>query len=238
MSVDDTTKCIVLKYTEYKDNSYIIQMYAENHGLISINAKINKRSKIRQAYLYPLARLNCSLAIQPSKSIHSVTECNYAGNLNPQFAPASAMIKIFIAEILSNTLREQTFEPPTFKFIEDSIDFLENNTKNSLNFLIVFLIKYTSFLGFFPNISNFYHNSMFDLVNSNFTKNTPTHNLYLSSEQSLHFANLLRASYQTMHLFTLSRPERYEILNHVMQYYNLHIIDFKEPKSLEIIRTM
>ncbi len=231
------TKAIILKYTEYKDDQYIIQLYTDTLGLISISAKVTKRSKLRKAYLFPLSRLVCELEVRPSRSIHTLTQCSVCGDIAPHFEPAKAMLRMFLAEILASTITPSVVESPKFQFIDSTIDALEQRT-DIKNLHLVFLIHYTRYLGFFPNISNIANGAYFDLQEGEFIKLPPIHNYYLDLEKSIIFTKLLRASFLNMHVFMLSAEERNQILDHIIEYYTLHVPHFMQPRSLDILRNI
>ena len=59
-------------------------------------------------------------------------------------------IAVFLAEILTTVLKEETPNFELFDFIEDSIKYLDRCESGYANFHIAFLIGLSSFLGFEP----------------------------------------------------------------------------------------
>ena len=49
---------------------------------------------------------------------------------------------------------------------------------------------------------------------------------------------LMRMNYETMHLFSMSRLERNRCLEVIQIYYQLHLPDFPELKSLQVLREL
>lgn len=47
---------------------------------------------------------------------------------------------------------------------------------------------------------------------------------------------LMRMDFGSMHLFRFSREERQRILTVLMRYYQLHLPDFPELRSLAVLR--
>ncbi len=206
-------------------------------GIISVSAPITKRSKMRMAHIQPLSRIACTLNIRPSRQIHTLSEVHLRSTPPTQFNPTLAMIKMFLAEVLFCTKNNLTDETSVFNFIDQSIEHLETNTDKANNFHLIFLIQYTRFLGFYPNISNFSEETVFDLQAGQFTKNYQASKQYLNLEKSITFAHLLRATFNTMHLFELTRQQRAEVLSHIIEYYAHHVPDFQTPKSLEVLQS-
>ena len=62
--------------------------------------------------------------------------------------------------------------------------------------------------------------------------------LYLSPEDTKNFINLLKVDFNTMHTIALNRKARGEYLALIQSYYSLHIPDFPEIKSMDVLREL
>ena len=62
------------------------------------------------------------------------------------------------------------------------------------------------------------------------------HNDYLSSADAAQMATLMRITPQTMHRFALSHNERNRCTQLAINFYRLHIPDFPELKSFDVLR--
>ena len=49
---------------------------------------------------------------------------------------------------------------------------------------------------------------------------------------------LTRMNYENMHLFSMSRTERNRCMDVVLKYYAIHVPNFPELKSLEVLRSL
>ncbi len=83
--------------------------------------------------------------------------CRYLKNFSVSHSPADiyadvkkSCIAVFLAEILTSVLREESPNHELFDYIEDSIKYLDNCGAGSANFHIAFLIGLSSYLGFEP----------------------------------------------------------------------------------------
>jgi DNA repair protein RecO (recombination protein O) len=229
---------IVISATEYKDNSFIVQILTRSNGVVSASVKTGKRTNVRMSYIQPLTVLRFSVDLRPTKNIYKLREC-YIENPVESLSvnPIKSTISIFIAEILRNVIREISPDGSLYDYIADSVKTLGSLERGVANFHLIFLIRLTGYLGFFPNLSNFGENVVFDLRNGIFTERQPLHDDYLTQYESIVFAQFLRAEYETMHLFIMSHSQRNEILNHIIRYYTLHIPEFSEPKCLKVLRS-
>ena len=52
------------------------------------------------------------------------------------------------------------------------------------------------------------------------------------------FVHLLRLDYDTMYLFDVNRQQRNDILNHIIKYYKLHLAEFGDLRSLDVLREL
>ena len=48
----------------------------------------------------------------------------------------------------------------------------------------------------------------------------------------------MRMNYETMHLFRMNHDERNRIVDVLMTYYRLHVPNFPELRSLDVVRDL
>lgn len=232
------TEGIVISSTEYKDNSHIVEILTNTNGLITVSVKTGKKTCVRMAHIQPLTHLYIDLDIRPNRQINKLYKCTLAkpDTTDTNFDPIKGTISIFIADILRSVLKYAVADNTLCQFVYSSLETFDTLRKGNANFHLIFLIKLSKHIGFFPNLSNFMPNSFFDLYNGIFVQSEPAHKYYLSIKQTIAFANLMRAEYDTMHLFVLTKQERNEILQHIMTYYSLHLPGFIPPKSIKVLQ--
>jgi DNA repair protein RecO (recombination protein O) len=66
----------------------------------------------------------------------------------------------------------------------------------------------------------------------------PLHANYLLPEATVALANLLRLDYDTMYLYDVNRQQRNEILDYIIKYYKLHMAEFGDLRSLDVLREL
>jgi DNA repair protein RecO (recombination protein O) len=44
--------------------------------------------------------------------------------------------------------------------------------------------------------------------------------------------------YDTMYLFDVNRQQRNEVLDHIIKYYKLHLAEFGDLRSLDVLREL
>jgi DNA repair protein RecO (recombination protein O) len=188
--------------------------------------------------MQPLSLIDIVLDNRANKTFQYIRESSPTSLLNTvPYDPIKNSIALFLSEILHKTLRESDKENALFDFVKESILFFDTTTKGFANFHLVFLIKMTYFLGFFPNLSQFHDGVYFDMLNSQFTEqNNNPHTLNIEETEA--FAHLMRMDYDNMQIFSLSRNQRNTILEHILTYYRLHLPEFGTVKSLDILQQL
>ena len=154
------------------------------------------------------------------------------------FSPYKLAMSMFLAELLGQATRNEQVNVPLFSFIEESVAWLDHAQGNYANFHIVFMVRLTFFLGFSPNLESGAHGDFFDLEEGRFVSFVPTHVHYLNKEDSLRMLGLLRLSYETMHLYTMSRLDRNRCVEVILQYYRIHVPGFPELKSFSVLQEL
>ena len=142
---------------------------------------------------------------------------------------------IFLAELISKVIREEQTNRLLFDFLLQSLQVLDLTDTSPANFHLVFMIRLSRLLGFYPDATDYQKGMYFDMRNGTFTRYQPMHIQFLSPNESAVFHNLLRMSYENMSAFRFSGRERQTIIQRILEYYRLHLSDFPEIKSLEVL---
>lgn len=143
---------------------------------------------------------------------------------------------MFLSELLGHATKNEQQNEPLFQFLVDSISWLDHAADRFANFHIVFLMRLTFFLGFSPNVESGVDGKYFDLEDGCFVPYVPVHRRYLNEEDSVRLLNLLRLSYETMHLYTMSRLDRNRCVEVILEYYKIHVPGFPEMKSFSVLQ--
>ena len=230
-------QAIVLTSTLYSDNSYMLNLFTDELGYVSVSVKVGKRSKVRLSHIQPLTLLSVELHGRPSQQVMHVTECvALPGCESIATDPAKMLTAQFLAEFLNHTLRQVQSDLGLFNFIFDSIRRYNTIERGVANFHLIFLVKLTHYMGFFPNLEGLDSGVCFDLENGCFVRRLPLHNNYLLPNDTMAFVHLLRLDYDTMYLFDVNRQQRNQIIDYIIKYYKLHMAEFGELRSLDVLR--
>lgn len=229
---------IVLRSIKYNDSTQIVDMYTEQYGRTSFSVKVSRSRKgsIKPNLLQPLSILEFEADYRPLDNLHPIREAKFhypfksiSGN------PYKSAIGLYLSEILYYSLREETENIALFNYLTYSLQWLDECEENISNFHLVFLIHLLRFLGLYPNTENYREGNYFDLSNVCFLTDPPIHSSFLNPQETSYLISLMKINYKTMHLFSMSQRIRKRCLSVINEYYRLHLPEFPNLHSLEIL---
>ncbi len=221
------TRGIVINYIRYRETSIIAKIYTEKFGVQSYieNGVRSSKGKNRIALFQPLSLLDLVLYHDDKKEIHRISEIKSAYPFKTlPYDVYKSSIGMFLDEVLNKTLKETNENPTLFEFLFHSLIFLDETEQHFENFHLIFLLKFTFFLGFSPNDAN--------EILTQFREA----NIFIpfDSDYKTLINNLIAADYQTP--LPISRGARNHLLEVIILFYQLHVEDFGEVKSLQVLR--
>ena len=152
------TNGIVLNYIKYKETSIISKIYTKEFGLKSylINGVRTKKGKFNISSFQPLSLLELVVYENKNSEIGRIKELKfdkiYFSNHHVQ---KKISICLFISEVLLKLITIQVPDKNQFNFVRNSLIELDKIEDNYENFHIIFLIKFSKYLGFeISNISD------------------------------------------------------------------------------------
>ncbi|MDL2223893.1 DNA repair protein RecO C-terminal domain-containing protein [Bacteroidales bacterium OttesenSCG-928-M06] len=232
------TRAIVLYNLNYNDAYFIVHTYTEEFGPVSYltSRSKGKKSRIPKSLFYPLSVLELEVEHYNLRDIQRLKEAKqHVSFLSLISNPVKSTISIFLSEFISKIIKESSPNRLLFDYIFQSLRILEMIEKDYANFHLVFMIRLSQFLGFYPDSRDYMKGMYFDMQNGMFVRYKPMHIHFLNPDESQVFYNLLRMNYENMASFKFSRHERKTIIYRILEYYRLHLIHFPDIKSLEIL---
>ncbi|MGN1376309.1 MAG: DNA repair protein RecO [Prevotella sp.] len=235
------TRAIVLHTLKYGDSKLIVDLLTSCRGRISCIMRISQSSKARlkKQYFQPLFILDLVIDERPKSNLQHIKDVHIAVPfISIPFEPYKLSTALFIAEFIRGIAHNEDTDEIAFNYIENSIRWLDSCTKPAANFHLVFMMRMSKFLGFYPNVNDYEDGSWFDMRSGNFCKNAPLHHDRLPPEEAIRIRTMLRMNYPTMHLFRMSRTERNHLLDIIMAYYHIHIPTLPEIKSTDVLKEL
>lgn len=235
------TTAIVLHNIKYGDSKMIVDMFTRAHGRMSFVVSIPKssKSKLRKQFFQPLSMLSLEYDYRPKVQLQKIRNVAL-------FHPYSSLpfdidkltVGMFISEFLYHSLYGEQQNEQMFDYISDSLMWFDSSPSPASNFHLVFMMRLSLFLGFYPNLDDYASGCVFDLRSGSFSSVAPLYSDYLLPEEASQMSLMMRMNYSTMHLFKFTRAQRNRLLDVIVQYYRLHIPGFPEMKSLDVLRNI
>lgn len=233
------TRAIVLRQTKYGDQSLIVEMLTEQLGRVSFAVRLAKTSKgkLRKQFFQPLTIVDVELDYRERIQLQRIRDLRIAiPYYNIGTDPAKLALVLFLAEFLSFSTRDEQQNVPLYRYVETSLQWLDAATEGFANFHLVFLMRLSRFLGFFPNLDDAAAGCCFDLREARFTPVVPAHPDFLRPAEAARIETLMRMDFPTMRLFRMSRAERSRIIDILVHYYRLHVPQMPSPQSLAVLK--
>ena len=235
------TQAIVLHSLKYGETRLIVDMFTRSQGRQSFIVSIPKsvKGKIKKQLFQPLTLLEIESDLRPKLQLQKLSDVRLASPFSAiPFDPNKLSISLFIAEFLYYALRSEQHNEPLFDYIVNSIQWLDAQTDRFANFHLVFLMRLSRFLGFYPNLDHYQTGDYFDLRESIFLSAPPVHRDFLHPQEAEKIQLMMRMDFPTMHLFRMSHQERNRLLEVSLIYYRLHLPDFPELKSVSVLQEL
>ena len=236
----ESTKAIVLSAIKFKDTSLIVKCYTEkgvkSYLVKGVFSKNTKSKKFKVAYFQPFTLLDIVAKHNNKGQLNYINDIRIYQPLHNIYTDIyKNTIAQFLAEILSSTLKEEDENNLLFQFIENSIIWLDTHDKTS-NFHIIFLIKLTKYLGFYPKKPK-ETDSFFNLQEGKFSFHKPI-NHFISGEEFNYFKTVIGTDFDSISKVDLNAKLRQNLIDILIQYFVLHLPEFRKPKSLAVLQTI
>ena len=235
------TQAIVLHAIKYGETRLIVDMFTKVFGRQAFIVSIPKtpKGKVKKQFFQPLTILEIETDIRPRQQLQKLHDVRLAAPFaSIPFEPDKLAISLFVAEFLYYALRSEQRNELLYEYLENSIVWLDGQQSSFANFHLVFLLRLTRFLGFYPNLDDYKDGDYFDLRESVFMPMPPVHRDFLHPEEAQKVQLMMRMDFPTMHLFRMTHPERNRLLEVSLKYYRLHLPDFPEMKSIEVLQAL
>lgn len=236
----ETTQGIVLHYNRYGDDRAIVDIFTLSHGSIQFlvrDRRNQRKGSLQTTLLRPLNIIELVFDYRPSASLYKIQELHIAHCYTSlPYDPIKETVALFLSEFLHNVLRSEVQNEELYHYILYSLQWFDATNEGIANFHIAFLIRLTHYLGFWPNIKGRETLPFFDLRDGVGTEEIPSHGLFLKGNEAAILPLLLRMNVRNMHSFRLTRQQRGRILDVMTLYYKMHVPEFRDLRSLAVLR--
>ena len=242
------TKGIVIRSVRYGETSLVVTVFTELFGVQTYmvnGVRTSKKTGSKAALYQPSSILDMEVYHSDQKAMHRIKECNwdylYKNILTDVVKNSIAM---FMIELLQKTLKQPEENTDLFYFCEDALQQLdEAPAAVAANFALFFSLQLTQLLGFRFSDMDFEigiaDELYLDLQEGIFTTNAPTHTFYIGKEDALITSELLKIMQpHELSQVKMNHHKRRQLLLKYMDYYALHIQDFGQLKTLQVLHEL
>ncbi len=232
------TDAIVLSHKKFRDNATLLTLYTKEMGRGSflLYGAGSKKGGKGFSLLQPLSLLQIEYDLRNGRELSVIKEMKPLYPLyDVLFDPYKSSILFFLAEVLYHALKTNERDDYLFQFLYESILRLEGMKRGVANFHIAFLVRLTNFLGFGPNVYDWTDAHYFDFRQAEYTVQRPSHAQYVGQGEARFLRTLCRINYRNLTCFRFSQSERKELLNRIVEYYNIHLQGFGDLKTLAVL---
>tara|TARA_A100000171_G_C2108780_1_gene133872 strand:- start:502 stop:1191 length:690 start_codon:yes stop_codon:yes gene_type:complete len=221
------TRGIVLSYIKYKETSIIVRIFTEAFGMQSyiVNSVRSAKSRGKMALYQPLSLLDLVVYHKSSKDLQRISEAkfSYAYSSIP-FNPLKTGVSIFLTEILTKILREESENEGLYDFVHQAMVIFDHLETNISNFHLQFLMKCSGYLGFEPQSAEGFIEELAE---------NGVHFTTLETERVIISALMNKPLGDEI---ALSSQLRRDVLSHIIKFYQIHVSGLNEIKSLEVLK--
>lgn len=236
------TEAIVLRMLKYGDQRNIVDMFTREQGHQAFIVTVPKtgRGRLKRQYFQPLTLLAIEADLRPTVQLQKLRDASLLAPLSSLHDDVRKLsLSLFLSEFLFHALKGEQQNGPLFQYVANSMEWLDGCREQYANFHLVFLMRLSRFLGFWPNLEGSRQAGLFfDLRSATFTAAAPLHSDFLQPEEAAVIGTLMRMDYASMHLFRLTRQQRTRILELLLLYYRLHVPEFPELRSPEVLHEL
>jgi DNA repair protein RecO (recombination protein O) len=235
------TRGIVFHHIKYSDTSLIATVFTESSGRKAFLLKgiYRPKSLIKPGFFQPLTLLQMEVTLSAKRELQRIREVAPCPALNNLYGNAlKQSVVFFLSEILYKAVREEEPNPALFEFLHHSVLYLDACDADVSNFHLVFLLQLSRFLGFFPLNDYSEANPQFDALNGCFVPETEISEYTFEKRISSRLNTLMNLNFESSSRLLLSRTERVELLELLIEYYGIHLHSRLNIQSLQVLKEL
>jgi len=234
-------KGIVLNTIRYSDRHNIVHIYTDARGLMSFAVPQGKTpaARMRNAMLMPLSLVDLEARVASGRELAQLRELRRNYPLATIYSdPLKNAISLFVSELLAHVISEPEGNAPLFRYIEQSVQLLEQLPGQVANFHICFLYHLGAHLGIQPNVESYRDGYWFDMTDGVFVPAAVRGHMHLQPREAQVIHLLSRMTFRNMAVFRFSREERNRMLDVIIGYYRLHNAAIGTLRSPDILKQL
>lgn len=237
----------MLHTVKYGETSVIAKVFTRDLGLCSyiIKGVRTTKGRAKQNLLQPLSHLELTVYNNPRKELQFVKEMRPASfDMSYSSDGVKMAMRFFMDEVLYKSLKENEPNQPLFDYVIGELRQVDNDEHDAFQ-PIKFLLQTATHLGIEPMDNYSMREPFFNLKEGRFLA-APTLYMqqslqsgdvdyYLDAESSAHVHACLSAGKSSP---ALTARQRGTTLVNLLEYYHIHLADFNNFKSHEVLHSI
>lgn len=235
-----STQALVLHTTAYSESSVIAKIFTRQLGVRSYILKGVRKGggRTKQNLLQPLSYLDLVVYNNPKTQLNYLKEIAPHRTVQPGVMQPGTLddmsrhaLRFFMTELLYKTLREEEPMPDLFDYVVDSL-----NVQGSVAHIpVTFMLSVSRHLGIEPLDNYSSREPLFDMQSGRYQYVGST---TLDRTTSLLLHSFLQALHEDTPVPVATLAQRTELINRLLEYFQMHLSEFRNFKSHEILHTV
>ncbi|AMM51285.1 hypothetical protein TH61_09025 [Rufibacter sp. DG15C] len=226
------TRGIVLNFIKFKESSIIVRIYTEELGLQSyiVNSVRKKGSASRIALFQPFTLLDMVVYPSAKGGLTRISEykCSHPFSSVPYDIRKSSIL-MFLSEMVARTVKEEEENRSLFEFLHDAIIAFDEAPAGFENFHLAFLLQLAGYLGFGVSSAD----ELISQIAFETGGSAVLGNSVMQLQRLEPYLTELLKNGVAAHI--LNGRARRELLQLLVQYFQLHVANLGEIKSLAVL---
>lgn len=235
MSKTFKSEGIIFRSLPYSETSLILDIYTQEYGLGSYIVSGVRKSKSTTINIYHPINIVNIVAYIPKENLSRIKEAGYAFRYQSlQSNVIRGAVATFYIDLLRTSIKEKEANLSLYMHIIQQLKILDNPDYPLHNIPIQLMIQLATYLGFGIQDNFSKEKCYFDLKTAQYIPSDLEHSYILHQELSTHLHLLMHSNFEA----TIPKQIRQILLDKLILFYKIHIENFKDLRSLPILRTL
>ncbi len=225
---------IICKTIKYGESSLILDIFSPDVGMRSyICGGVRKKKSAKAAIMQVMNMVDIVCYDKPSNkpSLSRIKEIKFHKIYSHiPFDIVRGTLGIFLIEVSRKSVTQTDDTQSTYDFIMAKFDELDSDDVLLRDFHIRYMIELARVIGFELQNNRDQLNPVFSLSEGMYVESTLNNRRTLEPELSMILSN-----YMSGQVVNSTKDQRKELINHLVDYYKIHVEGFNDLRSLEVL---
>jgi DNA repair protein RecO (recombination protein O) len=234
-------KGIITGSINFSEKSVVLKVFTDQFGLLAfmVPGVRGGKGQIRPSHIRPLSLVELVIYKKDSEGLHRIKELRCEPPLLNLYTDIrKSSIAIFICELLQKSLHEHEKDEYLFNFLQQCVNHLEETTDSIINFPLYFMLGMSRYFGLQPKGDADESGMVLDLSEGVFVRDTLNVKEKATATQTAYIYQLMKTEIANYGEVSIPYQERIELLDVLVKYIQMHLLNNKEIKSHEVLHAV